>query len=57
MSPNRDKFNFRKIEPKGVKAIDKTVFMVIGVGHMKIMCLMVKTLLLSYCRMYFTTWT
>ena len=58
MSPNKDKFiNFRKFEPKGVKAADKTVFMVIGVGCMKIMCPMVKTLLLSYCKMYFTART
>ena len=37
MSPNRDRFiNFRKIEPKGVKAADKTVFMATGIECMKI---------------------
>ena len=37
MPPNRDKFiDFRKIEPKGVKAANKTVFMVTGLGHMQI---------------------
>ena len=37
MSPNRDRFiDFRKIEPNGVKASDKTFFMVTGIGHMKI---------------------
>ena len=37
MSSNRDKFvDFRKIEPKGVKASNKTVFMETGVGCMKI---------------------
>ena len=37
MSPNRDRFfDFRKIKPKGVKAVNKTVFMVTGIGCMKI---------------------
>ena len=37
MSPNRDRFiDFRRIEPKGVKAANKTVFMATGSGHMKI---------------------
>ena len=37
MSLNRDKFvNFRKIEPKGVKVADKTIFLATGVGCMKI---------------------
>ena len=37
MSPRRDRFiDFRRIEPKGVKAADKTVFMATGLGHMKI---------------------
>ena len=35
--PNRNKFvNFRKIVPKGVKAANKMVFLVTGVGCMKI---------------------
>ena len=37
MSPSRDKFvNFRKIEPKGVKAANKAIFLATGVGFMKI---------------------
>ena len=49
MSPNNDKFvDFRKIEPKGVKPADKAIFLVTGVGHMKINVPMVKTPLLSY---------
>ena len=37
MSPSRDKFvNFRKIKPKGVKAINKAIFLKTGVGCMKI---------------------
>ena len=37
MSPNRDKFiYFMKIEPQGVKATNKTIFLVTGVGWMKI---------------------
>ena len=37
MSPRRDRFvNFKRIEPKGVKAADKTVFMATGLGCMKI---------------------
>ena len=37
MSPRRDRFvNFRRIEPKGVKGADKTVFMATGLGRMKI---------------------
>ena len=37
MSPRRDSFiDFRRIEPKRVKAANKTVFMVTGIGRMKI---------------------
>ena len=37
MSPNKKMFSeFRTIAPKGVKAVDKTIFMVTGVGCMKI---------------------
>ena len=37
MSPDKDRFiDFRRIEPKGVKAADKTVFMATGLGRMKI---------------------
>ena len=37
MSPRRDRFiDFKRIEYKGVKAADKTVFMVTGLGRMKI---------------------
>ena len=37
MSPRRDRFvNFRRIEPKGMKAADKTVFMATGLGHINI---------------------
>ena len=58
MSPRRDSFiDFRRIEPKGVKAADKTVFMATGLGRMKIMYPMVKTLQLSCYKMYFTART
>ena len=34
MSPRRNRFvDFKRIEPKGVKAADKTVFMETGLGH------------------------
>ena len=37
MSPRRDRFvNFKRIEPKGVKAASMTVFIAAGLGHMKI---------------------
>ena len=37
MSPNRGRFtDFRSIEPKAVKAADKTIFLATGVGCMKI---------------------
>ena len=37
MSPNREQFSeFRTIAPKGVKAVNKTIFMVTRVGCMKI---------------------
>jgi hypothetical protein len=37
MSPNRSGFvDFKSIEPKSVKAADKTIFMATGVGRMKI---------------------
>ena len=37
MSPNWGRFtDFRSIEPKAVKAADKTIFLATGVGHMKI---------------------
>ena len=37
MSPRRDSFiDFRRIEPRGVKAADKTVFMATGLGRMQI---------------------
>ena len=37
MSPRRDRFvDFKRIEPKGVKAANKTVFMATGLGQMKI---------------------
>ena len=37
MSPRKDRFvNFKRIEPKEVKAADKKVFMATGLGHMKI---------------------
>ena len=37
MFPRRDRFvDFKRIEPKGVKAVNKTVFMATGLGCMKI---------------------
>ena len=37
MSLNREMFSeFRTITPNGVKSADKTIFMVTGIGHMKI---------------------
>ena len=37
MSLNREQFSeFRMIAQKGVKVVDKTIFMVTGIGHMKI---------------------
>ena len=37
MSPNSERFSeFRTIAAKGVKAVDKTIFMVTGIGWMKI---------------------
>ena len=37
MPPNRDKFiDFKKIEPKGVKATNKRIFLATGIGWMKI---------------------
>ena len=37
MSPNRGRFiEFQSIEPKAVKAADRTIFMATGVGRMKI---------------------
>ena len=37
MSPNWGRFtDFRSSEPKAVKVADKTIFLVTGVGHMKI---------------------
>ena len=58
MSPKRDKFiNFRRIEPKGVKAADKTVFMATGPDTLRSMCPMVKALLPLCYKMYFTAQT
>ena len=37
MSPNRGRFTgFRSIDPKAVKAADRTIFMATGVGRMKV---------------------
>ena len=55
MSPRRDRFvDFKRIEPKGVKAANKTVFMATGIGHMKINVPSGKdtTLQLSHYKMY-----
>ena len=60
MSPRRDSFiDFRRIEPKGVKAANKTVFMATGIGRMKINVPNGKdtTLRLSRYKMCFTAQT
>ena len=37
MSPNQGRFiELQSIEPKAVKAADRTIFIATGVGHMKI---------------------